>query len=59
MNHEIYSVNVSFIVCPGMKDKVLEEIRALMDYVQKNSLSHASNLKIKVNSMPATEVEMH
>ena len=59
MNHDLYTIKVSFIVCDGIKDKVLEEIRDLTQYIEKNSLSHAACKKIKVLHETATEEDMH
>jgi hypothetical protein len=59
MNHEKYTISISFIVCDGMKDKVLEEIRNVDEYVKKHCLSHAAMLKIKVHHEDALPEDMH
>jgi uncharacterized membrane protein len=47
-NHQLYTIEVSFVVCDGLQDKALEEVKELMNHVTKSSLSHTSDLKIKV-----------
>jgi len=59
MSHDLYKITVSFVVCDGMRDKVLEEIRDLTQHIEKNALDHASNKKIKVTHEPATEEDLH
>ncbi len=50
--HERYTIDVGFTVCDGLKDRALEEIRILLNHITTNSLSHASDLKIKVSHEP-------
>lgn len=49
IKHERFTIEVNFTVCEGLRDKVLEEIKTLLDHVHKNSLDHASNLKTSVH----------
>lgn len=46
--HERFTINVSFTVCDGLKDKALEEVKELLHYINNKSLDHASDLKIVV-----------
>ncbi|MGH7974777.1 MAG: hypothetical protein ACREBR_04580 [bacterium] len=46
--HERFTVSISFTVCDGLKDKVLEEIREVINQTTK-TLDHASDVKVKVH----------
>lgn len=48
MKHELYTLTVTFEVCDGQKDTVLDEIRRLLLFVQQESLGHASGVKTTV-----------
>lgn len=52
MKHEKYTITTTFVVCDGVKDKVLDEIKDLTQHIRQNSLSHASDLKIVVTHDP-------
>ena len=45
--HERYTITISFNVCEGLKDKVLEEVKEVRHFVDK-ALDHASDIKIVV-----------
>lgn len=49
--HEQFLIKISFNVCDGMKDKVLDEMKDLLKNAQV-ALDHASNVKIKVERIP-------
>ena len=49
MSHDKYTITTTFVVCEGMKDKALEEVRELFDYIKLKSLDHASDLKVVVS----------
>lgn len=53
--HERYTVEIQFTVCEGLRDKVLDEIKALRNFVEKNSLDHASDIKTYVRHEPIVE----
>jgi hypothetical protein len=59
MLHEKYSVTVSFILCDGLRDKVLEEVRQMQEHINKHCLSHASFVKVKVHHEEAKPEDMH
>ncbi len=46
--HQLYTIEVSFVVCDGLQDKALEEVKELINHINLNSLSHASDVKVKV-----------
>lgn len=48
-NHDRYRVEVHFTICDGMRDKALEELKNLLNHIQKNALDHASDLKTYVH----------
>ena len=50
--HERYTIDVGFTVCEGMRDKALEEVKNLINHINANSLSHVSDLKVKVSHEP-------
>jgi len=52
VKHQLYTITITFVVCDGLQDKALEEVKELMNHVTNNSLSHASDLKVKVNHEP-------
>jgi hypothetical protein len=52
--HELFIITVSFIVCDGVKDKVLDEIKEVRHFVEK-TLDHASNVKTVVTHEPIGE----
>jgi hypothetical protein len=45
--HERFTITISFDVCGGLKDKVLDEITEIRKFVEK-ALGHASDTKIVV-----------
>lgn len=49
--HERYTIDVNFTVCEGLKDKALEEIRELLNHINK-SLDHTSDVKVVVKHVP-------
>jgi hypothetical protein len=55
MKHNLYTITISFVVCDGQRDKVLDEVRALLAHIEKNSLDHASDKKVKVTNEPVAE----
>lgn len=50
-NHEKFTITTTFIVCNGLRDKCLDEIKELIGHTN-NSLPHAFDLKIKVEHQP-------
>jgi len=50
--HERFTIDLSFTVCDGLKDKALEEIKVLTNYITANSLSHSSDMKIRITHTP-------
>jgi len=50
--HQLYTIQITFVVCEGLQDKALEEVKLLTNHVTANSLSHTSDLKIKVTHEP-------
>jgi hypothetical protein len=53
-NHERFTITITFDVCEGLKDKVLDEIKEVRHFVEK-SLDHASDIKTVVTHEPAGE----
>lgn len=47
--HEKYTIVTTFVVCDGMKDKALEEMKDLLQHIKVKSLNHASDLKVTVS----------
>lgn len=50
--HERFTIDMSFTICDGLKDKALEEVKELLHHIEEKSLSHASAIKIKVTHEP-------
>jgi hypothetical protein len=48
MSHDKYAITTTFVVCDGTKDKALDEIRELLEHINKKSLDHVSDLKVVV-----------
>lgn len=49
--HERFTITISFNVCDGLKDKVLEEVKEVRHFVEK-ALDHASDIKTVVTHEP-------
>jgi hypothetical protein len=47
--HERFTITISFTVCEGLRDKVLDEIKELRHYIDEKSLDHASDVKYVVS----------
>ena len=50
--HELFTINVTFVVCDGLKDKALEEVKELLHHISDKSLGHASDVKARVSHEP-------
>lgn len=59
LGHQKYTIKIDFIVCEGLQEKVLDEVRDLTEYVNKNSLGHASNVKVSVDHSVLADGERH
>lgn len=59
MTHEKYTITIEFICCEGLQEKVLDEVKDLSEHVLKQSLGHASNVKVNVTHSPLLEGERH
>lgn len=46
--HQLYTIEATFVVCEGLQDKALEEVKELLNHITLNSLGHASDVKVKV-----------
>lgn len=46
--HTQYTIEVTFVVCEGLQDKALEEVKELINHVNLKSLGHASDVKVRV-----------
>ena len=56
--HDRYKIEVNFTICDGLRDKGLEEVKELLNYINNpKTLDHASDLKVYVHHESMGEIK--